>query len=123
MKPRLQSLKAKADAARQSPAYHAEGASIRFTEELIARMKDCGLTRSALAEKIGTSPAYITKILRGDTNFTLDSMARIAHAMDCELNFELQPMDRPVTPARRAKVSYRDASTLPSPVLNDKPRG
>jgi transcriptional regulator with XRE-family HTH domain len=122
MKPRLQSLKAKAEAARQSPAYHAEGASIRFTEALINRMKTCGITRTALAEKIGTSPAYITKILRGDTNFTLDSMARIAHALDCEMSLELRPLDRPVTPVRRTNVNYRDVSSLPSPVLNDKPR-
>jgi transcriptional regulator with XRE-family HTH domain len=122
MKPRLQSLKAKAEAARQSPAYHAECASIRFTEALIDRMKACGITRTALAEKIGTSPAYITKILRGDTNFTLDSMARIAQALGCEMNFELLPLDRPVAPIRRTKVNYRDVSQLPSPTLNDKPR-
>lgn len=122
MKPRLQSLKAKAEAARQTPAYHAEGASIRFTEALITRMKTCGITRSTFAEKIGTSPAYITKILRDDTNFTLDSMARIAQALDCEMNFELRPLERPVTPARRTHVSYRDATPLPSPILNDKPR-
>jgi len=85
-------------------------------------MKDRGLNRTALAEKIGTSPAYITKILRGDTNFTLDSMVRFALALDCELNFELQPLARTLTPTRRTKVSYRDATTLPSPVLNDKPR-
>lgn len=119
MKPRLQSLKVKAETARQSPAYHAEGASIQFTEALIDRMKSCGITRTALAEKIGTSPAYVTKILRGDTNFTLESMTRIAQALDCEMNLVLRPLDRPV---RRTKVSYHDASPLPSPVLNDKPR-
>jgi antitoxin component HigA of HigAB toxin-antitoxin module len=74
MKPRLTALKAKAEAARQSHAYQAEGASIHFTEDLDALMKSRGLTRTALAEKIGTSPAYVTKILRGDTIFTLDSM-------------------------------------------------
>jgi transcriptional regulator with XRE-family HTH domain len=118
----LTALKAKAQAARQTPAYHAEGASIRFTEELIARMKSCGITRTALAEKLGTSPAYITKILRGDTNFTLESMARVAQALDCEINFELRPLDRQLTPSRRTKVSYRDTVPHPSPVLNDKPR-
>jgi transcriptional regulator with XRE-family HTH domain len=122
MKSSIQALKAKAQAARQTPAYHAEGASIRFTEELIVRMKSRGLTRTALAEKLGTSPAYITKILRGDTNFTLESIARIAQALDCEINFELRPLDRQVTPSRRTKVSYLDTVPLPSPVLNDKPR-
>lgn len=122
MKSSLQALKTKAQAARQTTAYHAEGASIRFTEELIARMKSRGTTRTALAEKMGTSPAYITKILRGDTNFTLESMARIAQALDCEINFELRPLDRQVTPSRRTKISYRDIAPPPSPVLNDKPR-
>jgi hypothetical protein len=59
---------------------------------------------------------------RGDTNFTLDSMARIAQALGCEMNFELLPLDRPVAPIRRTKVNYRDVSQLPSPTLNDKPR-
>ena len=98
MKPRLAALKAKAEAARQSHAYQAEGASIRFTEELVALMKSRGVTLTARAEKIGTSPAYVTKILRGDTNFTLDSMVRIAQALDCEVTVGLHPLT-PSSPA------------------------
>ena len=89
MKDRLNALKAKAEQARQTHAYRAEGASIRFTEELLAAMKARDITRTALAEKIGTSPAYVTKILRGDTNFTLDSMVKMAHALDCEISIQL----------------------------------
>jgi transcriptional regulator with XRE-family HTH domain len=55
-------------------------------------MKARGLTRSTLAGMIGTSPAYITKILRGDTNFTLDTMVKIAHALDCEVSVQLSPL-------------------------------
>jgi transcriptional regulator with XRE-family HTH domain len=120
MKQRLTALKAAADAARQTDAYQAEGASIRFTEDLVARMKASGLTRSALAEKIGSSPAYITKILRGDTNFTLDSMVKIASALGCELTIGLRPLARTATAQRRSPVSYRDAAPLPSPMLNDE---
>jgi hypothetical protein len=47
----LTALKAKAEQARGSHAYRAEGASIRFTEDLVALMKTSGLTRTALAEK------------------------------------------------------------------------
>ena len=118
MNPRLTKLLAKAAAARQTHAYRAEGASIRFTEELVALMKTRGLTRSALAEKIGSSPAYITKILRGDTNFTLDSMVKIANALNCELTIALRPLAP--APKPRSKVSYRDATPLPNPVLNDQ---
>ncbi len=122
MKQRLTALKAAADAARQTDAYRAEGASIRFTEDLVARMKASGLTRSALAEKIGSSPAYVTKILRGDTNFTLDSMVKIATALGCELTIGLRPMASATAAQHRSQVSYRDASPLPSPILNDQAR-
>ena len=119
MKQRLAALKTAAEAARETHAYRAEGASIRFTEDLVARMKADGLTRSALAEKIGASPAYVTKILRGDTNFTLDSMVKIASALGCDLTIGLLPQ---VSAVRRSSVSYRDVPVRPSPVLNDAPR-
>ena len=77
--------------ARASHAYRAEAASIQFTESLYIRMQDLGITRSQLAEKIGVKPAYITKILRGDTNFTLETMVKLAHALDCELSCVLKP--------------------------------
>ena len=120
MKQRLTALKAAADAARETDAYRAEGASIRFTEDLVARMKASGLTRCALAEKIGSSPAYVTKILRGHTNFTLDSMVKIATALGCELTIGLQPSATAANKKRRSSVSYRDSINSPSPVVNDE---
>jgi transcriptional regulator with XRE-family HTH domain len=115
----LTALKAKADQARDSHAYRAEGASIRFTEDLVAHMKSCGLTRTALAEKIGSSPAYITKILRGDTNFTLDSMVKIATALGCELTVGLSPLPHAIR--QQGKVSYRESAPRPTSMLNDQP--
>jgi len=119
MKSRLDALKSAAADARQTHAYRAEGVSIHFTEELVARMKASGMTRSALAEKIGTSPAYVTKILRGDTNFTLDSMTRIAEALGCELSIGLPPKAKA---KGQASVSYRDTKHVPDPFLNDEAR-
>ena len=118
----LTALKAKAKQARQTHAYRAEGASIRFTEDLVAAMKSSGLTRSALAERIGSSPAYITKILKGETNFTLESMVKIANGLNCELTIGLQPLASTVSipSAPRSKVSYHQTAPLASPVLNDK---
>jgi transcriptional regulator with XRE-family HTH domain len=122
MKPRLQYLRTKAEAARQTHAYRAEGASIRFTEDLVALMNSRGLTRTALAEKIGTSPAYVTKILRGETNFTLDSMVRIAQALDCKVTVGLSPLTHSTAPKPRTNVNYRDSAPIPSPILNDQPQ-
>ncbi|MGL4398710.1 MAG: helix-turn-helix domain-containing protein, partial [Luteolibacter sp.] len=74
--------------------------------------------RTALADKIGSSPAYITKILRGETNFTLDSMVKIATALGCELTIGLRPVPTPA----KSKISYHDMAPHSSSMLNDQPR-
>ena len=89
MKNQLAALKERAESVRTSHAYRAESVMIRFTEELVALMNKKSITRSALAEKINVSPAYITKVLKGDTNFTLDTMVKISTALDCDLSTHL----------------------------------
>ena len=98
--------------AEKSPAYRVERAVLDFTEDIVARMDREGVSRVELARRIGCSPAYVTKILRGTTNFTLESMVRVATALGCEFRTHLQPngadlkkkqLDRPVvtlTPKR-----------------------
>ena len=71
-------------------AYKTEAAVLEFTEELVARMESQGVSRADLARKIGCSPAYVTKILRGSTNFTLETMVKIADALDCMVRTHLQ---------------------------------
>ena len=69
--------------------YLTERAVLDFTEYVVQCMKTAGISRTELARRIKTSPAYITKILRGNTNFTLESMVRIAKALDCDLQMHL----------------------------------
>jgi transcriptional regulator with XRE-family HTH domain len=70
------------DRAKQSDAYWSAKAVHEFTEDLVRLMEQRGLTKSELAAKLGCSPAYVTKILRGNANFTVDSMVRLARAVD-----------------------------------------
>jgi transcriptional regulator with XRE-family HTH domain len=70
--------------ARQSDAYWEERAALDFTEAVYRRMAALGLTKSQLAERLGTSPAYVTKILGGQGNFTLKTMVRLARALESE---------------------------------------
>ena len=79
------------DEAKKSDAYWGEKALLEFVEDVIGRMEQLDMSRSELASKIDVSPAYITKILRGTTNFTLQSMVRISRAVGCELRTHLQP--------------------------------
>jgi transcriptional regulator with XRE-family HTH domain len=75
--------------ARATLAYKVERTIITFTEQVIGKMEVAGLSRTALAEKLEASPAYVTKFLRGGTNFTVESMIKVAEALDCNLKVEL----------------------------------
>lgn len=77
--------------AERGTEYWVERAVLEFTEDIVERLEAAGINRAELARRIGSSPAYVTKILRGDTNFTLESMVRIAQALGCSLRTHLQP--------------------------------
>ena len=77
--------------ARASLAYDTEGAKLEFTEQIVALMDRAGVTKSALAARLGVAPAYVTKVLGGTTNFTVESMVKIARALGAELHLQLDP--------------------------------
>ena len=72
-------------------AYQVEGAILEFTEELCRLMESQGVSRAELARRLDTSPAYVTKILRGTSNFTLETMVRAAQALGCEVKIRMAP--------------------------------
>lgn len=107
-------IQAALNEARDTHEYRAEGASIEFTNALVTRMREVGLSRSELARKIKTSPAYVSKILRGDTNFSLDTMVKIATALTSEFRCHLQPSGAKsqwldVYSTRTRKTSFKNA--------------
>jgi len=66
--------------------YELANAEMDFTDSLETLMQRRGINKSELARRIETSPAYITKILRGSTNFTLETMVKLVRALDGELH-------------------------------------
>lgn len=79
------------DSAKESPAYKLELAVLDITEEIVARMECMGVTRADLARRLKCEPAYVTKILRGSTNFTLETLVKIADVLGCRMRTHLQP--------------------------------
>lgn len=79
------------DTAEGNTAYWVERAVLEFTEDVVGRLEAEGISRAELARRIKASPAYVTKILRGNTNFTLESMVRIAQALGCSVRTHMQP--------------------------------
>lgn len=80
--------------AERDPAYWAEGAWLRFTEELLALMTAQKITRADLARRVGVSPAYITKVFRGTVNLTLETMSRLALAVGASVRLHVAPIDQ-----------------------------
>ena len=71
--------------AKEKDAFWVGKAIREFTEDLYELMEQRGLNKTQLAEKINTSPAYITKVLRGNTNFTIETMVKLVRALDGQL--------------------------------------
>ena len=79
------------DEARKHLDYWVAGAEIEFTEELFRVMEEKKVNRSELARRIGTSQAYVTKVLRGNANFTLSTMVKLAQALEMDVKIHLAP--------------------------------
>ena len=76
-------------ARKQSDSYWVESAKLDFSIEMEKKRKRARLSYVDIAEKIGSSPAYITKIFRGDANFTIESMVKLAKATGGKLDIKI----------------------------------
>lgn len=80
---------------------------LTFAEELCRLLDERGMTHGQLAEKLGTSRAYVTRILRTDYNLTAETMVKVARALDARVELALVPKDAPVRARTVAsRVSY-----------------
>lgn len=70
--------------------YWVAGAILEFTESLTSAMEAQGVSRAELARRLGVSAAYVTKMLRGNANFTLRSMVRAARALQATFRPRLE---------------------------------
>lgn len=120
--------------AEQHEGYWIAGAILEFTESLVHEMQRQGLTRTELAQRLGATPAYVTKLLRGQANFTLATMVRLARALGTEIEVRLGGVSRrPAVkaaghasgaPVARTRRSHRVAATAGRPAaLRSKPIG
>jgi transcriptional regulator with XRE-family HTH domain len=85
------------------PEYRAEVLKLGFAEQVWKLMEQQDLSRAELARRLGTSRAYVTKVFQTTANLTLESMAKIALALDAHVSLEL----RPQVTARRAATPTR----------------
>jgi transcriptional regulator with XRE-family HTH domain len=99
------SFRGLSEEAQKHPGFHKELAILEFTEELWRIMQEEGVTATELGRRIGSSQAYISRVLNGGANFTLGSMTKLAMALGKELKMHLAPA--------RMVTTWRDYSPAP----------
>jgi transcriptional regulator with XRE-family HTH domain len=73
------------------PASEAEFKGLMFVEELLTLMKEQGINRTQLAERMGVGASRVTAMLTGGSNFTLETLIRAGHAVGANLEQTLVP--------------------------------
>ena len=73
--------------------YKLESLILDITEKISKRMSEKNINRSKLAGLLDVSPPAVTKILNGNSNFTLKTLLSISNALDLNLNIDFEPRE------------------------------
>jgi transcriptional regulator with XRE-family HTH domain len=65
-----------------------------IAEQVIDRRQAWDLSQGELAELCGTTQSAIARIERGKRPPRIDTLQRVANALDCELSVELRPRSK-----------------------------
>lgn len=72
-----------------TPTYQAEKLAVAFLAELNAFMQAHDVSNAELARRAGVSPAYITKVFRGPSNLSIETLTKLADAVGCKVHLHL----------------------------------
>jgi predicted transcriptional regulator len=64
-----------------------------IAQDVAERRQERGLSQRELAELVGTTQSAIARLERGGRPPRIDTLLRIADALDCDLSVELRPRD------------------------------
>jgi transcriptional regulator with XRE-family HTH domain len=67
----------------------------QVAEKVVSRRKELGLSQAELAELTGTTQSAIARLEAGGRPPRIDTLLRIAEALDCELIVDLRPRTQP----------------------------
>ena len=67
----------------------------QIADRVAERRKELGLSQAELAQLVDTTQSAIARLESGGRPPRIDTLLRIANALDCELVVELQPRTNP----------------------------
>jgi len=70
---------------------------LRMSQEIAlyvhSQIKTLGITQRELAKRLDVSPAYVTRLLKGEENLTLESIGNLQDALGNSFLYIRQPSD------------------------------
>lgn len=66
----------------QDPEFEASFWKSMFVEQVLVAMEEQGVSRNELARRLDKSPQYVGRILNETANFTIDTMVKLAFALE-----------------------------------------
>lgn len=102
------------DECAESESYRVESAKLDFAISLEKQRKSSDLSYAELAKLIKTSAAYISKVFRGDSNLTIESMVKLALATGGELKIEIVKKEElvKISPADAFKIAMHQSADI-----------
>lgn len=73
-----------------TPEYTAESVAVAFMVDINARMLAQGVSNVELMQRMGTMRSYITRLFRGGTNLSVQTMTRLADAVGCSVRMRVE---------------------------------
>lgn len=80
-----------------------------ITETIRTKLKEKGITQTKLADRLNVSSAAISKLLRGESNFTIKKLVELAEAIELKLEIKFVP---------EGKVSEVPVQEIPPYILS-----
>lgn len=76
---------------------------------VIRRLKELNLTKKELAEKMNCTPQYISKLVKGSENLTLETISKLEESLELDL------ISNSLTPERLYEIKEIEASLVAEP--------
>ncbi len=82
---------------REDAAWRVENKSwLRYSQgiamKMLDKMEEMGMTQKMLAERMNCSQQYVSKVLKGRENLSLETLSKIEDALDLHLIYENDSM-------------------------------
>lgn len=102
-------FKKKLDSFKDDFEFRLESLILDVTENISKGMIDKNINRSELAGLLKVSPPAVTKILNGNSNFTLKTLLTLSEALDLDLSVEFKEKRTVAAGITATDVEYKTA--------------